>query len=69
MATLVMVAGLVPLRMWLATTGLPDYAELALLVAAGAPLYGAAVWLLSPDLAGLALRVARTVGTPRHEAS
>ncbi len=69
MATLVMVAGLLPLRMWLATTGLPDYAELALLVAAGAPLYGAAVWLLSPDLAGLAMRVARTVGAPRHETS
>ncbi len=66
-ATLVMAAGLAPLRIALEARGMNAWTELALLIPAGAFLYGIAIRLLSPDLAGLAMRTARVIGTPQRK--
>lgn len=69
LAAVVMAAGLVSMRLALEATRLAPWIELALLVPAGALLYGLAVRLLSPELASLVIRTARVLGTPRREAS
>jgi PST family polysaccharide transporter len=68
-ATVAMAAIIVPLRLGLEAAGIGAWSELALLVPAGAIIYGMAVRLLSPELAALVMRTARVVRTPAGEAS